>query len=162
MLGAKWRKYDQRGKKKPAKKPVKAQSKSPAKAERKSRKPKGKQGEEAVFVKLGRVHRWRQRMTQRDQEKGRAREPLSYSAEAPSLFDGDFMEATEKERVALLKQQIDAMSHYDLCRRWRFLQAGDPFFQGEVGRYFSDKLFKEKGGFTPEISKQIGWDGSPR
>ena len=48
-----------------------------------------------------------------------------------------------------------AMSHYDLCWRWRFSKVGDPFFQGEVGDYFSAKL-KEKGGFTPEISKQIG------
>lgn len=64
---------------------------------------------------------------------------------------------TEQERIVVLKKQIDAMSHYDLCRRWRFASAGDPFFRGEVGEYFYEKLFKEKGGFTPEISKQLGW-----
>jgi hypothetical protein len=63
---------------------------------------------------------------------------------------------TEQERITGLKKQIDAMSHQDLCRRWRFAPPGDPLFQGEVGEYYSAKL-KEKGGFTPEISKSIGW-----
>lgn len=63
---------------------------------------------------------------------------------------------TEQECIEGLKRQIDAMSHYDLCSRWRFSKVGDPFFQGEVGEYFVVKL-KEKGGFTPEISKQLGW-----
>jgi len=63
---------------------------------------------------------------------------------------------TEQERVEALKKQIDGMSHYGLCSRWRFSKAGDPFFQGEVGDYFKAKL-KEMGGFTPEISKSLGW-----
>jgi hypothetical protein len=62
----------------------------------------------------------------------------------------------EQTRVAGLKSQIDAMSHEDLCRRWRFSKTGDPLFQGEVGEHFAAVL-KAKGGFTPEISKQIGW-----
>jgi hypothetical protein len=48
------------------------------------------------------------------------------------------------------------MSHEDLCRRWRFSKAGVPLFQGEVGDYFADTL-KARGGFTPEISRRIGW-----
>jgi hypothetical protein len=55
-----------------------------------------------------------------------------------------------------LKARIDAMSHYELCRIWRFAVPADPLFQGEVGEYFAAKL-KEKGGMTPEISKAIGW-----
>ena len=54
------------------------------------------------------------------------------------------------------KKQIDAMSHYELCRKWRFAKVGDPLLQGEAGEYFS-KVLKEKGGFTPEISKELGW-----
>lgn len=54
------------------------------------------------------------------------------------------------------KKQIDEMSQYELCKKWRFAPAGDPLLQGEVGEYFAAKL-KEKGGFTPEISKSLGW-----
>jgi hypothetical protein len=54
------------------------------------------------------------------------------------------------------KALIDSMSQEDLCRRWRFAPAGDPLFQGECGKYFSERL-KEKGGFTPEISKGLGF-----
>ena len=55
-----------------------------------------------------------------------------------------------------IKNEIDQMSHYELCRVWRFAKIGDPRFQGEAGDYFAQKL-KEAGGFTPEISKAIGW-----
>jgi hypothetical protein len=54
------------------------------------------------------------------------------------------------------KRRIDAMSQYDLCRMWRFSPFGEPLLQAEAGDYFKDKL-KERGGFTPEISKQLGW-----
>jgi hypothetical protein len=54
------------------------------------------------------------------------------------------------------KQQIDAMSQYGLCRHWRYAACGDPLLQGECGEYFEKRL-KEKGGFTPEISKSLGW-----
>jgi hypothetical protein len=56
-----------------------------------------------------------------------------------------------------LKAKIDAMSHYQLCERWRFAKSGDPLFQSANGDYFKHKLFDEYGGFTPEISKQLGW-----
>ena len=56
-----------------------------------------------------------------------------------------------------LKAEIDKMSQYEMCRRWRFAAMGDPYFQGEVGDYFAQKM-KEKGGMTPEISKQLGWN----
>ena len=54
-----------------------------------------------------------------------------------------------------LKRQIDAMSQFDLCRIWRFSPVGNPLLQGDIGKYFEEKL-KEKGGFTPEISKALG------
>ena len=65
---------------------------------------------------------------------------------------------SDTHTVEEMKDIIDGMSQEDLCRKWRFAHAGDPFLQGEVGEYFSQKL-REKGGMTPEISKRIGWDG---
>ena len=62
----------------------------------------------------------------------------------------------EEQEVIELKAKIDSMSRLDMARRWRFAPVGDPMFQGEVGDYF-EKRFKELGGFTPEISKKIGW-----
>ena len=53
------------------------------------------------------------------------------------------------------KKEIDDMSQYGLCERWRFAPVGDPLFAGDTGDYFS-KVLKEKGGFTPEISKSLG------
>jgi len=55
-----------------------------------------------------------------------------------------------------MKARIDSMSQYELCEMWRFASVGEPLLQGEVGKYFEKRL-KEKGGFTPDISKQLGW-----
>ena len=55
-----------------------------------------------------------------------------------------------------MKAKIDAMSQEELCKKWRFATIGDPMLQGEAGEYFAKRL-KEAGGFTPEISKRIGW-----
>lgn len=54
------------------------------------------------------------------------------------------------------KATIDAMTQEDMARRWRFARAGDPLLQGDVGEYFAER-FNRLGGFTPEISKKIGW-----
>ena len=45
--------------------------------------------------------------------------------------------------IQAMKDQIDRMSYEGLLSRWRFAPAGDPFFQGEVGDYYS-KVMKEK------------------
>ena len=55
------------------------------------------------------------------------------------------------------KAEIDQMSRIEMCRLWRFAELGNPLLQEEAGDYFKNRLFKELGGFTPEISKQIGW-----
>lgn len=55
------------------------------------------------------------------------------------------------------KQTIDSMSRYALCEKWRFAKSGDPLLAGDTGDYFSEKL-KEKGDFTPAISKSLGWE----
>lgn len=61
---------------------------------------------------------------------------------------------TEQEKK--LCEEIDQLDQYALCKLWRFSPSGHPYFQGSVGEYFQAKL-KEKGGFTPEISKSLGW-----
>ena len=57
------------------------------------------------------------------------------------------------------KAKIDAMSQEDMARLWRFAPAGHPYFVSgsELSEYFA-KVFKEKGGMTPAVSKRIGWN----
>ena len=58
------------------------------------------------------------------------------------------------------KKAIDAMSYEQLLRRWRHAPIGDPFFQGEVGKYFSTVMTKKRGEDPDEAvraSKSIGW-----
>lgn len=57
-----------------------------------------------------------------------------------------------------MKKKIDKLSHYEMCRIWRFSKHGNPYLMEEAGEYFTDRLFKHFGGFTPEISKSLGWD----
>jgi hypothetical protein len=54
------------------------------------------------------------------------------------------------------KATIDGMSRYDMCKHWRFAPSGHPLTQGDTGEYFAKRL-KELGGFSPEISKSLGW-----
>ncbi len=62
----------------------------------------------------------------------------------------------EQNRELMLRAKIDGMSQIEMARKYRFAPIGDPMFQGRVGTYFA-KRFKELGGMTPAISKQIGW-----
>lgn len=57
-----------------------------------------------------------------------------------------------------LKKQIDALSRVEMARLWRFAPVGHPMFHNEAGVYFNAR-FAELGGFSPEISKLIGWEG---
>ena len=65
------------------------------------------------------------------------------------------MELTEE-----LKAKIDAMSYMEMLGQWRFAEVGSPWFQGEVGKYFSDSMFGKRDA-DPEAavaaSKAIGW-----
>lgn len=54
------------------------------------------------------------------------------------------------------KTKIDEMSHYEICNLWRFAPTGHPLMQDDAGQYLAQRL-KELGGFTPEISKSLGW-----
>lgn len=58
------------------------------------------------------------------------------------------------------KAEIDNLSHEEMCRHWRFGTGKRIWFDStnELAGYFKDRLFNHFGGFTPEISKRIGWD----
>jgi hypothetical protein len=63
----------------------------------------------------------------------------------------------DEKTVAELKAEIDNMTHVEMCRHWRFDSSDSPYVQGNVGDYLRHRLFDEFGGFTPEISKALGW-----
>ena len=58
------------------------------------------------------------------------------------------------EHLAIDK--INDMTHEELCFTWRFAPLGHPMVLGEAGARLKERL-TEMGGFTPEISKKIGW-----
>ena len=55
-----------------------------------------------------------------------------------------------------LRNKIDDMTQFELCKLYRFAPSGHWTNQGEIGTYFVQS-FKLKGGMTPEISKKLGW-----
>jgi hypothetical protein len=62
---------------------------------------------------------------------------------------------TNEEEIKI----INNMSREEMCHLWRFAPAGHKYFQrgNELSEIF-EKRFKELGGFSPEISKSIGWE----
>lgn len=61
----------------------------------------------------------------------------------------------EKEEIKIINQ----MSHYDMCNLWRNAPAGHRYFDitKPYVEVFKKRLFNHFGGFTSEISKEIGW-----
>jgi len=45
----------------------------------------------------------------------------------------------EHKLTAEIKSEIDSMSHYEMCRIWRFAQPGSRLTSGETGDYFSNR-----------------------
>ena len=64
-----------------------------------------------------------------------------------------------------LAKKIGEMKHFEMCKVWRFTTSDDPRISNayitsdgsKLGEIFSNRLFKHFGGFTPEISKSLGW-----
>jgi hypothetical protein len=56
------------------------------------------------------------------------------------------------------KLKIDSMGREDMARMWRFAPAGHIVFRRDLplSDYFQKRL-ESLGGFSPEISKKIGW-----
>ena len=61
-----------------------------------------------------------------------------------------------------MKNWIDNASYESLLRKWRFAPTGDPFFQGNIGDYYSYVMAKKRSDVGNEehvrSSKYIGWE----
>ncbi len=59
------------------------------------------------------------------------------------------------------KAHIDALNHHELLSKIRFAPPGDPWFQGETGKYwmkrYAEKRDEDPGGAVRD-SKDIGWE----
>ena len=69
------------------------------------------------------------------------------------------MEKTKiPEQEQIIIDKINNMSQIELARLWRSAPAGHPYFDNSLP-YFKvfEKRFKELGGMTSEISKNLGW-----
>ncbi len=56
------------------------------------------------------------------------------------------------------KRRIDSMGAMEMARLRRFAPIGHPYFDTHLPLYeHFEKRFKSLGGFTPTISKAIGW-----
>ena len=55
--------------------------------------------------------------------------------------------------------KINNMGHYEMCSLWRYAPSSHPYFDKRFpyAKIFKERLFKHFGGFTPEISKLLGW-----
>lgn len=66
-----------------------------------------------------------------------------------------------KEQIDKALEEISKMNHMTMARLWRFTPTGanDLYLRFDLptGQAFSDRLFKHFGGFTPDLSKTIGW-----
>ena len=60
----------------------------------------------------------------------------------------------EQERII---NEINQLSHYEMCDIWRFARVGHPYFDSTLpyAKVFKERLFNHFGGFTPQISKAL-------
>jgi hypothetical protein len=61
------------------------------------------------------------------------------------------------------KTHIDSLSYEQLLNKWRFSPSGDPWFQGETGTYWGERMKElraKPGGQEEHVrsSKSLGWD----
>jgi len=74
------------------------------------------------------------------------------------------MQEYTQEQIDNLAKNIKTLNQYELCQGWRFAKSGDPRFRNDLitsegislGELYSNCLTKS-GGFTPAISKALGW-----
>lgn len=65
---------------------------------------------------------------------------------------------TTDEKYQQEVNKINSMTQYEMAKLWRFAPSGHPYFDAELPYYeIFSKRFAELGGFTPEISKDLGW-----
>lgn len=60
-----------------------------------------------------------------------------------------------------MKGKIDNMSYITMLSYWRFEPTGSPWFQGEIGDYFTKKMAEKRKEVGPNVhtatSKFLGW-----
>lgn len=60
-----------------------------------------------------------------------------------------------------MKKAIDEMDYQSMLSLWRSAPAGSPWFQGEIGDYYSEIMAKKRKEVGPAAhvaaSKSIGW-----
>lgn len=58
------------------------------------------------------------------------------------------------------KDKIDNKTYKQLLYHWRFAPIGDPWFQGETGKYWSKRMaeLRDQGADHVGASKSIGWE----
>lgn len=67
------------------------------------------------------------------------------------------MDLTEKNKAF-----IDGLNYTALLSKWRFSPSGDPWFEGETGKYWGERMAElrsEPGGNARHVSasKYLGW-----
>jgi hypothetical protein len=70
------------------------------------------------------------------------------------------MEEYTEQQIKDALDRIEKMDHYTMCRLWRFAPTGSEiYFRSDLptGDAFRKRLFEHFHGFTPEISKDLGW-----
>ena len=61
-------------------------------------------------------------------------------------------------KLKAIEDEINGLSRYEMCRLTRFAPIGHKYFDTSKPYYeFFKKRFQELGGFSPEISKSLGW-----
>lgn len=79
------------------------------------------------------------------------------------IYNKEIYMSTDKyttEEILEFKKKIDKMSHFEMAHLLRFSADEYPYFRTdlpELSDYFQDR-FNRFGGFTPEISRRLGWD----
>lgn len=59
-----------------------------------------------------------------------------------------------------VKEEIDRLDFHGLLKRWRFGSAASPWFQGESGEYFKNRMTElqlQDPGAAVQVSKDLGW-----
>lgn len=57
------------------------------------------------------------------------------------------------------KAEIDNLTHVEMAKYWRFGNGKKEWYDNTnpIAKHFYDRLWLHHGGFTPQISKHIGW-----
>jgi hypothetical protein len=70
------------------------------------------------------------------------------------------MENYSEKEIEIALKRIEELDRETMCRLWRFAPKGSEiFFRSDLptGDAFKERLFTHFGGFSPEISKKIGF-----